>query len=82
MDGDSALVWTDAGSCTVRKLDLSSAWVSTIAGTPRGCGYANGPALVSRFGATTGVTGMQGIAVYGNDVFVADTSKCFSFQTI
>lgn len=70
--GDSTLVWTEQGSCIVRQLSLGSSVVTTVAGSPRGCGYVEGPALSARFAAS----GLLGLAAYGNDLFIADTCRC------
>ena len=72
MQEDSVLVWTEQGSCIVRKLDLTSMMVSTLAGSPNMCGSQDGPALSARFGSG----GLRGIATYGTDVFISDSSEC------
>ena len=67
--GNSTLFWTEQGTCIVRRLDLATGWVSTAAGMPRGCGYADGPALAAKFGAS----GLLGIVAENNSLFIADT---------
>ncbi len=67
--------WTEAGNGVVRK--FNGVTVSTVAGTARGFGSSNGPALSASFGSG----GPRGLAFYGNDLFIADfgESRLFSF---
>lgn len=70
--GGSAVYWTEAGTCVVRRLHIAAAQVSTVAGTPRGCGaVADGSALTARFGAG----GPQGLGFFGNDLYISDSSN-------
>lgn len=73
--GSNSLVWTEQMSCVVRKLSLSNGWVSTVAGTPNGCGFLDGPAQSAKFG----VNGLFGIAAYGNDLFISDSREWLLF---
>lgn len=57
--------WTDAGTAVIRK--LSGGIVTTVAGTPRGPGYADGPAVQAKFGPN----GLNGLAFFGFDLFIA-----------
>ena len=63
------IFWTEAGNGIVRR--YNGITVSTFAGTPRGFGMVNGPALSSKFASV----GPQGIAFFGNDMFVVDTNN-------
>ena len=68
----SALAWTEQGTCVVRKLDLVTMTVTTVAGVPRGCQFGLnvvGPALSARFAPN----GLLGIAAYGSSLFLSDT---------
>ena len=66
----SSVYWSETGTCIIRKLDLTSSIVSTVAGSPRGCSCnITGPALASQFGAG----GPLGFAFWGNDIIIADT---------
>ena len=68
-DGNS-VYWSETGTCIIRKLDLTTSIVSTVAGTPRGCNFnIVGPALASQFGPG----GPMGFAFWGNDMIIADT---------
>lgn len=71
--GGGSVYWTETGTCIVRKLDLTSAWVSTVAGTPRACvssSNVTGPALAAQFGWN----GPWDLAFLGKDLLITDTS--------
>ena len=61
--------WSESGTGIIRR--YNGATVSTYAGTPRGFGFVNGPALGAKFAAG----GPQGIAFFGNDLFIVDTNN-------
>ena len=61
--------WSDSGSGVIRR--YNGATVATVAGTPRGYGYFNGPPLTSKFGSG----GPAGLAFFGNDLFIADSGE-------
>ena len=77
MSPDGASVyWSETGTCIIRKLDLATSTVSTVAGAPRGCSCGvTGPAFASQFGAG----GPLGLAFWGNDMIIAD-SGCHSIK--
>ncbi len=60
------IVWSETGSGIIRR--YNGQVVYTVAGTPLGFGLINGPALSSKFGGN----GPQGLAFFGNDLFIAD----------
>ena len=61
--------WTEPGSGIVRR--YNGANVTTVAGTPRGFGMANGPALSAKFAANS----PTGLAFFGNDLFIVDNGE-------
>ena len=65
------LFWTEAMNNIVRKLDLDSMIVTTVAGMPGQSGDIDGPALGAKFGPN----GPRGIALYGWDIFIADSGE-------
>jgi hypothetical protein len=63
--------WAEEGNSIVRKLDLDTMSVSTVAGQAGTVGTADGAALSARFGPT----GPRGLAMYGWDLLIADTGE-------
>lgn len=69
-DGSGSLYVTDYGSQTIRKVDLGSGTVTTIAGTMGMAGNADGVGAVARFDRPQGIAADRAGAL-----FVADTGN-------
>ena len=71
MDPSGTVIYfSEAGTaCYVRKLDLTTMYVTTVAGMESICGrsYAGGGALNTSFGSG----GPQGLALYKNDLYIS-----------
>jgi hypothetical protein len=65
-DGTSIFV-ADAGNCIVRQVDIASWAVTTLAGAPGSCGFADGNS--AQFNVP------QDVEVVGGYVYVADTDN-------
>ncbi len=65
-DGTSLYV-TDTGNSTIRKIDIASGVVTTLAGSAGESGSADGPVTTARFYRPAGIT------LYTNRLFIADT---------
>ena len=63
------LLWSEVGNSIIRRFNWL--YVSTVAGTPKIVGSADGLALGSTFGSN----GPQGIAILGNVMLIADTGN-------
>jgi len=70
LDGIGGLYVTDQGGETLRYIDLASANVTTVAGQTGQPGFANGAGTASAQFNTP-----SGVAVGGNEVFIADTGN-------
>ncbi len=64
-DGANLYV-ADSGNCTIRRIVIATAAVSTFAGTAGSCNAANGSGTAANFVAP------QGVTTDGNSVFVSD----------
>jgi sugar lactone lactonase YvrE len=64
-DGASLFV-ADSMNCTVRRIDLATARVSTLGGWPKERGWADGPGAWARFHEPAGIAAVGG-AVYVSD---------------
>lgn len=62
---------TDTGNHTIRKIVISNASVSTVAGTSERFGSNDGPGLSARFNEPQGITGDPS----GTSLYIADTSN-------
>jgi sugar lactone lactonase YvrE len=69
LDGTNLYI-TDAGSHTVRKLDLATDEVTTVAGVAGVVGHSSG------LGAAATFNSPSGIATDGVNLYVADTANC------
>ena len=70
MGPDGASVyWTEPKACIVRKLDLTTSFVSTVVGVPNSCGQAYGdfPALQASMSSPSG------LAFWGTVMFISDS---------
>ncbi|HUB05492.1 MAG TPA: hypothetical protein VMB50_00740 [Myxococcales bacterium] len=66
LDGDGGLYVTDQGNATLRRIDLASRAVTTVAGEAQVLGWkAGGP-------GNNGFVAPAGVAVSGSEVYVAD----------
>lgn len=65
-DGTNLFI-ADNGNCTIRKVVIATADVTTLAGTAGVCGSADGTGPAARFGVVLG-----GLATDGTNLFVAD----------
>jgi hypothetical protein len=70
IDGEGNLYIADTGNCTIRKLVISSAVVTTLAGSPSVSGSADGTGTGARFNQPTGLA-LDG----AGNLFVADTAS-------
>jgi hypothetical protein len=66
-DGTNLYV-NDAGNCTIRKIVISTADVTTFAGTASSCGVTDGIGAVVQFGS------LKGITTDGCSLYVADSN--------
>ncbi len=66
-DGTNLYV-VDSGNCTIRRIVIASAVVSTLAGTPGSCTSVNGS------GATANFANPRGITTDGNSLFVTEST--------
>ncbi len=66
---DGAQLFVTDGNHTVRKIEITTGLVITIAGTPNVAGYADGPGKQARFSTPSG------IVAHKNDLYVADRSN-------
>jgi sugar lactone lactonase YvrE len=69
-DGNGNLYVADNQGCTVRKIVIASATVSTIAGKPGSSGFADGVGAVAYFGQPFGAAAND-----LGDLFISDTSN-------
>ena len=69
------MYWSDSGTSVIRRLTNRSGnpMVETVAGIPRATGAVDGPALLSTFA----YAGPQGLAFYGNNLYIADSGECY-----
>ena len=68
LDTDGTYIYlADAGNCTIRRIEIATWDVTTLAGTTGNCGFADGGS--ARFNIP------QDVAVAGGDAYVADTDN-------
>lgn len=68
-DGIGTLYVADTNNHTIRKIELTTDSVSTLAGSPGMSGAVNGSGAQARFNAP------EGVAVLGGNIYVADTDN-------
>jgi sugar lactone lactonase YvrE len=68
-DGRGSLYVSDSGNHTIRRLELATSAVTTLAGTPQMSGSTDGTGSAARFNNPTG------LAVDGNALYVADAGN-------
>lgn len=69
-DGTNLFI-TDVGSFTIRKMNLASSQVTTVAGVVNGPGYADGTGATAQFNGFLS----NGITTDGRNLYVADTAN-------